>query len=77
MSQRQVLVEVGALCGAKNPEAFADWVLAPECRHFGEWDHDLEACPEPCGLTHEWCRACGRPMKPECPILIELEKVNA
>jgi hypothetical protein len=77
MSDRRVLAEVGALCGVKDPEAFVDWLLAPPCQHYGDWDHDDEVCPDPCGLTHEWCRACGRPMKPECPILAELENADA
>jgi hypothetical protein len=69
----KVIFEVGALLGTTDPAKFADFILAPPCQHYGDWDHDDEACPAPCGLTHDWCRACGRPMKPPCPILEELE----
>lgn len=63
-----VLREVGALLGHRDPEAFATFVLAPPCDHSGPWDLDPdEICDPPCGQAHEWCRACGRPMKPPCP----------
>ena len=69
---RAVLREVGALCGHADPEAFADFCLAPPCDHAGPWDPDpSETCPSPCGQQHDWCRACGRPMKPPCPIVSE------
>lgn len=68
--RRAVIREVGALLGTSDPDAFADWILAPPCQHYGEWEFDdTEICPEPCGLKHEWCVACGRPMKPACPIV--------
>lgn len=65
-----VLREVGALLGHRDPEAFATFVLAPPCDHAGPWDHDPdEQCEEPCGQLHDWCRACGKPMRPPCPIV--------
>ncbi len=69
---RAVLRELGALCGHPNPDAFADAMLAPPCRHECPWMFDdEEICPDPCGQKHWWCPACSRPMKPECPILEE------
>lgn len=74
MSRRHaVLTELGALLGLPEPAEWAtrviDSVVNP-CQHYGEWVYDPdEICPEPCGQRHEWCRACGRPMKPECAVL--------
>ena len=73
--RRKVLFEVGALLGNPDPAKFADSILAPPCAHYGEWDFDGdEVCPQPCGQRHEWCRACGRPMKPPCAVLIDPDK---
>jgi hypothetical protein len=69
----KLLFEVGALCGHPDPARLADYLLAPPCEHYGEWDYDAdEVCDEPCGQRHEWCRACGRPMKPPCPIVEDI-----
>jgi hypothetical protein len=67
MTQRDVLGEVGALCGHPDPQAFADAVLTP-CAHHGNHFRDDEPCPEPCGLTHWRCCACLFPFS-ECKIL--------
>jgi hypothetical protein len=64
------LREVGALLGHHDPNAFADFVLAPPCDHAGPRDPDPdETCEQPCGQQHDWCRACGRPMRPHCLIV--------
>jgi hypothetical protein len=71
MSDRHaILRELGALLGHRDPERFAEFVLAPPCEHHGAWTFDPELCPPPCGQAHEWC-TCGRPMKPPCPIVEE------
>jgi len=72
-----VLREVAALCGASDPGAVADAILAPPCEHYGEWDWDeTEVCPQPCGKRHWWCRACSRPMRPQCAYLAQLEQLT-
>lgn len=68
--RRAVLVELGALVGHKDPQRFAEFVLAPPCDHAMGADYDPdEVCDAPCGQTHYWCRGCSRPLLPECPIV--------
>jgi hypothetical protein len=72
---RKTYFEVGALCGHKAPEAFADFMLADPCAHHGNHWFDDEPCPEPCGRTHERCCACWCPLpRSECLILITEER---
>lgn len=61
--------ELGALCGHKDPEAFADFIASGPCEHLGIREFDQGKCPPPCGLTHMWCLDCGRPLEPHCVIL--------
>lgn len=70
--------EVGALVGHPEPADFANFMTAPPCEHYGQWQLDEdEVCPAPCGQRHEWCVACGRPMKPPCSIVASTDPLSS
>lgn len=67
---RKLYTEIGALCGHEDPDAFADFMLAPPCKHDGIPTYDPATCPAPCGQTHEYWCDCGYPIG-GCPIVTE------